>query len=487
MKRTLSRLLGLSLLLVCSSSYSEEYQQQYEIGSTGPNGGVVTEVTVTSRLVDEVASQEGDFLEITYTYEYVETVVEDVENISFTTTTNATPVTTSNLVSTAQITDTNINIVGPQGNAYGMQGAEFTTGNQSQNGGTRVYTHSFDQENKQSVEYGLTVYSHSSNAHVPPCANATSDCRDDWSLTVRLYNDDELVDSISHTYTGINWVGSRDYSWTEDVRSVAFDYGVMELYGIDRGFNSGYYGPGFSDVYARLTYNAIEEIVNRVVTQVEMQSVNTTNVYVYDSIYNPQVVVSEVTIEPITETTFEVIVEAESFDTQIVEVFELEVEMDSLPTQIEAFDEINNMDTDIVEYESDVEVVEIEADTDSPEAEVEVVEETEPEIVEDTQEVEVAETSEPTEEPETKEQVETVKTKTSTYSPVMDSIKVALMVRNQSTVGFQQYQQQTIPDVSFYAVTSYDGGQNIDNPLGRWFVGASDLKMQEMVDSQWQR
>lgn len=477
------------------------------MGDTGPNGGTVTAVDVNSTFVGEEVVQEGDFLEITQTYEYIETVTESVESISFTTTTNVTPVTTTNLVPSAQYTDTNINIVGPQGNSYGMSGAEFTTGNQGQGGGTRVYSRAFNEENKQSVDYGVTVYSHGSNRVVPACANTTSDCRDDWSLTVRLYNDDVLVDTISHVYTGINWTGSRDYSWTEDISTLTFDYGEMELYGIDRGFYGGYYGPGFSDIYARLTYNVIEEIVNRVVSYTEMQTVSTTDVYVYDSIYNPTVEVVDVQIEPITETEFEVIIEVQDLSTEIVEVFEVQVEatvpeIGSFESELE-ISEIETFETNIEEPVSDtIEISDIQPEESGPEegqgqlqeeteaSESESVDEVVDETNEDQEKVETVEASEPSdavEEEQQEEQVE-VKTKSSSrYSVALDSVKVALMVQNEASRSFETYTQEAIPDVPFYSSVSLEGGEVVDNPLQRWFTGASDVLMDEMVDMQWQK
>lgn len=475
------------LFLVSSYSYSETYSQQYQVGDTGPNGGVVTDVVITSTFVGEEIVQEGDFLEVTETYQYTETVTESVESISFTTTTNVTPVTTTNLVPSAQYTDTNINVVGPQGNSYGMSGAEFTTGNQGQDGGTRVYSRAFNEENKQSVEYGVTVYSHGSNASVPACANTTSDCRDDWSLTVRLYNNDVLIDTIRHEYLGINWTGSRDYSWTHDVSTMTFDYGEMELYGIDRGFYGGYYGPGFSDIYTRLTYNVVEQIVNRIVSYTEIQTVSTTDVYVYDSIYNPQVEIISVDVEPITETSFEVVVEAESFDTEIVEVFEVEFETVETISDIE------------IEFES----VEMEMEMDSGEADgASPAEESQPsdrdddvgsDIVEDDQSEEEVDTAsadqgadEAEEEVEKPIEVKPQK-KQGRYSVVMDSVKVALMVQNEATQAFTEYRQETIPDVPFYSPVQIDGGEVIDNPYGRWMTGASEALWDNMVDMQWQK
>ena len=84
-----------SLLFLASSySYAEDYTQQYQVGDTGPNGGVVTSVDVVSDFIGEEVVQEGDFLEITYTYEYTETVIEEVEDVRFSTTTIIAPVIT---------------------------------------------------------------------------------------------------------------------------------------------------------------------------------------------------------------------------------------------------------------------------------------------------------------------------------------------------------------------------------------------------------
>ena len=69
-------------LLLCFSS-SRAYEQQYNVGDTGPNGGVVTSVTVQSVLSDSYTELVGDFLETTDTYTYTETILENVENVSY--------------------------------------------------------------------------------------------------------------------------------------------------------------------------------------------------------------------------------------------------------------------------------------------------------------------------------------------------------------------------------------------------------------------
>jgi len=476
------RALLLGLVLCFFYSYSNAYEVQYSVGDTGPNGGVVTSVTVEELYLGEEVAQEGDFLEVTHSYEYTETIVEEVATSEYVTTTTVTPVTTPNLITDPlDGTTENIYIIEPNGNDYGMSGATFTTGNEAQGGGSIIYEGSLEAENKQRIDYGVTVYSHTSNEYVPPCENTTSDCKDDFKVTVTLYNEGIVVDSMTHAYTGIDWSGSKDYTWSADVSELMFDYGSMELYGVDRGFYSGYYGPGFSDPFVQLTYNIVEQIVQQVISYVEMETINKTEEYIYESIYNPPVVeIVNIEIEPITETQYEIVVEAESFEMEIVEVFEVEFESIEAATELEAaFESI------------EVEAVE---EIETPEPEMEVAEEA-TETVEEVSEVEpepeqvaeaTPETEEAEEEPTQKAEVKTEK-KSSKYSVVMDSVKVALMVQNQTNQVFASYQQESIPDVPFYDTTQIDGGINYDNPYARYFTGASDILMDELVDMQWQK
>ncbi len=76
-----------SVFCLCFSSYSLAYDQQYQVGGTGPNGGVVTTVEVTSVLTDQTTKQVGDFEEKTYTYTWTEKVTEDVTSTQQITTT----------------------------------------------------------------------------------------------------------------------------------------------------------------------------------------------------------------------------------------------------------------------------------------------------------------------------------------------------------------------------------------------------------------
>jgi len=202
--------LCLFLLLVCSSS--KAYEQQYQVGDTGENGGTVISVVVVEELTDVQTEIIGDFLETTEIYTYTETVIEEVEQITYETVTTTTEVKTDNLLD--EYTDTNVNVVG---NNYGMTGAEITTGHEGLGGGSRVYDIELTQDNIQEIEYGSKVYSHISNATVPLCANTSGDCKDEFKITVKLFKDGELQEQFTHNYQGINWTGSQDYLYTQDV------------------------------------------------------------------------------------------------------------------------------------------------------------------------------------------------------------------------------------------------------------------------------
>ena len=485
-----------------SFSYSQYYEPVYEVDGVGPNGGRVISVDVTSALTDTFVELVGDFEETTYTYEYTETIVEELDEVTQVTQTVITSVKSSNLIPTDwDYQDTNINVVG---NSYGMNGAEFTTGSQSMSGGTRIYEGDLSFDNMDLLEYGATVYSHSSNSSVPACANTTSDCRDDFSIVVKLYNDGELVETQSHVYQGITWTGSRDYDYSLDISEMDVDYGSLALYGIDRGYPSGYYGPGFSDVYVYVTYDVISQVVNDIVTTIERETILKTDVYVYESVYIPPVV--DVQITHVTPTEFEVeVVQIDDFGIESIESFEVELEVSNLaPAEIEmeiaqeleftplevddtesdsgeVFTEVQEVNEEVAADEPEPEPMESETEEPEQEQEQQQEEETEPEP---EQEVEAVEEQQQQEE---EEQQETEKPRSSGYSVALDSVKVALMVQNAASRAFAEYQQERLPDAAFYPPRELDGGETVDNPLGRWMTGASDLLMREMVDSQWQR
>ena len=64
-----------------------------------------------------------------------------------------------------------------------------------------------------------------------------------------MYAPDEGKKDIGHRVSGVTFVENIGHR----VSAITFDSVDLELYGIDRGFTSGYYGPGFSDIFFNIT------------------------------------------------------------------------------------------------------------------------------------------------------------------------------------------------------------------------------------------
>jgi len=466
------------LLLVCFSS-SRAYEQQYNVGDTGPNGGVVTSVTVESTLSDSYTELVGDFLETTDTYTYTETILENVENVSYQTVEITEEVTTSNLVNS--YTDTNINVVSTTNNNYGMTGSEFTTGNQSQGGGSRVYDIDVSNyDNIQEIDYGSTVYSHISNETVPDCVNTSGDCKDEFKITVNLYSSGTLVKNYTHNYTSMNWSGSQDYSYNQDVSAITFDSADFELYGIDRGFTSGYYGPGFSDIFFNITYNQITEIINTITSIIEYETIKTTDEYVYSSEYvppPPEIVFDDVVVD--LDTRFEM--EFENFDGDVVS-FEIEiVEADTGDFEIEitTFEDDLEVEVETIEIEMEemVEELDVEVETTEVEPDSEPVEEPNVEAEEETKQ----EDSKPT---ETKERVaQKIMAKVADMGDqiALNNIKLAVMTQLADTQQFNNYALKTLTDSNIDDYLSI----TIEDQYGMLFDLAQDITMEDMINGQY--
>ena len=468
----------LSLLVSCSFSFkTEAYEQQYNVGDTGPNGGTVTSVTLESILSDSVTELVGDFLETTDTYTYTETIVEEIEQTTYETVQVTQEVTTNNLLNT--YTDTNINIVG---NDYGMTGAEITTGNQSQGGGSRVYDIDVsDYDDIQEIDYGSTVYSHSSNSSVPLCANTTSDCKDEFKITVSLYNNGVLVKNYTHNYYNINWTGSQDYSYNQDVSSLTFNTAELELYGMDAGYTTGYYGPGFSDMFFTATYNQIANVINTIINTIEQTTIKQTDEYVYSSEYIPPV--EEVYTDFIIDVSFEM-----DFQTSEPEMisFEFEVVEDTageIDIQMTTFEDEMQVDFEVVELEMPEvsEEIEVEIDVAQEEPDSEPTQESDMETEEEGEQ-------EAVQEKPTKEQVAQkimARVVEAGNQTVLNNVKLAVMAQLTDTAGFDAYQSKTLQDAELYISEIPYDSQQLADPYAQPYNMAQDYLMGEIVNSQY--
>ena len=204
-------------------------------------------MVVTSSITDSTSEVIGDFIEYTDTYLYQETITESVGVETSTTTYVSQEIETSNLITT-ELQDTatlqNVYDCTTKNNCYGMGSqVEITTGNQSMGGGTATLDFDLSTYNDmEEIDYGGKVYSHSSNASVPNCNQTNGDCKDEFKVTLTLKNGNSVVDTFVHNYTNMNWTGVQDYAFNQDVSNKDFDSASLEFYGIDRGYNTGYYG-----------------------------------------------------------------------------------------------------------------------------------------------------------------------------------------------------------------------------------------------------
>lgn len=270
-------------------------------------------------------------------------------------------ITTENLL--GESTNTNVNDVATSGSDYGMTGADVTTGNQSLGGGSVVYDIDLSTyENIDLIKYGSTVYSHSSNSTVPSCNNTTGDCRDEFKITVNLYNDSILVKTYTHNYYDITWTGSQSFDFSQTTVDLVFNSAELELYGMDAGYTGGILWTWFSDPYFTATYEIIDVIIDQILTSVELDFIDAT-IDIYEDF------TVDIQFEDIQGDMLTV-----QFDMATLDVIDVQMDVpivEEISVDIEMVD--MNM-TDMVE-ELDVQVAEVQSDSeDAPKSTVEAEE-----------------------------------------------------------------------------------------------------------------
>lgn len=344
------------LLLVATFWFMICDVKAYEVGGTGPEGGTVTDISTTEEItgVEYVLRADGFEEEITTTL-ITTTIIEDVQSTTSSTISSTTTetVTSSNYVDDSNTTTSSTNISIP-GSNYGLNGADFSTGSQNVGGGSLTYNFSVDTTNTiDMILYGATVYSHSSNTSVPYCSQTTGDCKDQFKITVRLYDNGSLVNTYTHNYTDINWSGSRNYSYSQDVSSYFFNTASMELYGMDAGYTSGYYGPGFSDSFFQTQYDQTTTIVQTI------ESIVTNSVETVLTEYQQS------TIETYLGNPATDIQTQQTYNTFTSEPMTMEIQIDSPVATLSDF----SMDLGPIEFDMDVDepigdiaLVEVDAD-----------------------------------------------------------------------------------------------------------------------------
>ncbi len=154
------------------------------------------------------------------------------------------------------------------GSARGCTAGEFCTGNATAGGGT--YTSTFDVPlTEDEVRRGftlnsaVTVDSHPSNATLATCTSVTQvgDCRDLFNVTVALFDAANTVVEKFERQVELDFSGLRTFDFTDTVQENSFSVltGEFELFGVDAGFHSGFFGPKFSEPSITFTHDQIVE------------------------------------------------------------------------------------------------------------------------------------------------------------------------------------------------------------------------------------
>jgi len=471
----------LLLLVSCSFSFkTEAYEQQYNVGDIGPNGGTVTSVTLESVLSDSSVELVGDFEETTYTYVHTETIVEEVE------TTETITTTTYEIVST-ETTDNMLLGSLPSSSSGGVLDHTYnntsTTGHihTDYTGGSVTYTEDLtDYFTVDEINEGFTLYG---EADAYACTNRIGgDCSsgtlDTFSITLKVIDPTTGEDYYKTTTWSIgNTWNTYNTSLTVPSNTLGSDaQALATFYGMDNGYWAGWYGPVIDDMKMYAVYNQLQEIITQTTNIIveEIQSSISTTEYEVESVYIPPVMVDvyEPVIEVVAEFTIEVATEFESFEMNI-EV----TESDSGDMQIE----ISSMDES---GDMEIEVIEVEMEETSPEPQQEQEQEEQEESSE-----EESEDDNKSDSKSTKEKVaQTILAKVMETADTIaiNNTKLAVMASLSDTEGFAKYQAKQLQDAELYISEIMYDSKQLNDPYAKPYSLAQDYIMEQMVDLQWQ-
>lgn len=345
-------------------------------------------------------------------------------------------------------------------------------------------------------QYGASIESHVSNTNVPSCSDTSGDCKDYFTITVNLSDELGTVFKTHEHTVEMNYVGVQDYSYSQSLSANNYlDINFqMDIWSVDAGYTSGYYGGIISDPFLSVQYQTVEIITD-----------------IIDDIVN-DIVFEEIEYE---EVSFEVVIEDYfnediSFEIDFAPVEDLDITfdmpmLDDLPEiEVELFAELDEQlmeelpqTIDEMPEEIEIEVVEEQPEEIIEEQTEEVIEETQEEIVEEVVEETVDEPEqEEVEEAET-ERPEPREVKQKIAKKIIANLKDKMSVESQTTQlalmivlsdnDFDSYTDKALLDRQFYEDVNLYLDQNMieDTNLDLFYMDY--LEMNKLVDLQWQR
>ena len=324
-------------------------------------------------------------------------------------------------------------------------------------------------------QYGSSIESHVSNTNVPSCSNTNGDCKDYFTITVRLSDEVGTVFRTHEHTVEMDYVGVRDYTYNQTLEQnnyldVSFQ---MDIWSVDAGYTSGYYGGIISDPFFSVQYQTVEiitDIIDDIVNDIIFDDIDT----------------DDMTVDISIDDFFE---EDISFEIDFAPIEDLDITVD-----VVSIDDLPEIEIDMETTETiEVEVVEEQTE----EMIEEQIEETIEEPIEETVEESVDEPEQEEAEEVEAERPEPKEIKQKIAKKIIASQKDKMSVESQTTqlalmivlsdTDFNSYTDKELVDRQFYEDVNLYLDQNMieDTNLDLFYMDY--LGMNELVDLQWQR
>ena len=324
-------------------------------------------------------------------------------------------------------------------------------------------------------QYGSSIESHISNTNVPTCSATNFDCKDYFTITVRLSDEAGTVFRTHEHTVEMDYVGVRDYSYNQTLEQnnyldVSFQ---MDIWSVDAGYTSGYYGGIISDPFFSVQYQTVEiitDIIDDIVNDIIFDDIDT----------------DEITVDVSIDDFFE---EDISFEIDFAPIEDLDITVD-----VVSIDDLPEIEIDMETTETiEVEVVEEQTE----EMIEEQIEETIEEPIEETVEESVDEPEQEEAEEVEAERPKPKEMKQKIAKKIIASQKDKMSVESQTTqlalmivlsdTDFNSYTDKELVDRQFYEDVNLYLDQNMieDTNLDLFYMDY--LGMNELVDLQWQR
>ncbi|HBZ39636.1 MAG TPA: hypothetical protein DEO59_14605 [Balneola sp.] len=240
-----------------------------------------------------------------------------------------------------------------QQSGNGCTSTAFCTGGKQGPGGT--FTSTFNLEDQMTIEdinrgftldYDVDVKSHSSNTVLESCAGGNvmqnSDCLDIFKLTVSLFDTGSVLAHKFEHEVELDFSGIQNYAYQQIIPQNTYSAmtGEFELYGIDAGYPTGFYGPQFSDPSLTTTFDIVTFIEAEIIDILNDTDILDTNIPADTEVTEMEIVVENSAGEQVTTLELEVNTEMNmeielEIPTTDMSTPEVEVEVAEVSTEIE--------------------------------------------------------------------------------------------------------------------------------------------------------